>query len=117
MLHAAIYRERLAKTIRGTALERVAHLLCEQLARREIAGVANASLLPLSQVDIADATGLSVVHVNRTVKILRTRNVLSKAGQSIHVADKKRLAQIAQFDGGYLGIPRVLSDCTTNDEK
>ena len=78
MLEAAIYRERLTKASRGTALERVAHLLCEQLARREAVGISG-SRLPLSQIDVADAAGLSVVHVNRTIQTLRSLNVLSKA--------------------------------------
>ncbi len=39
LLEAAVYRERLSSTVQGTALERVAHLLCEQLARREAVGI------------------------------------------------------------------------------
>ena len=107
MLEAAIYRERLTNASRGTALERVASLLCEQLARREAVGIGGAHL-PISQIDVADAAGLSAVHVNRTIQTLRGRNILSKAS-SIEVIDRNQLAQVAKFDGRYLDMPRRLS--------
>jgi CRP-like cAMP-binding protein len=106
MLDAAIYRERLANAGRGTALERLAHLLCEQLARREAVGI-DGGRLPISQIDVADATGLSIVHVNRTIQTLRGLNILSTAS-SIEVIDRKQLAQVAKFDGRYLDMPRLL---------
>jgi CRP-like cAMP-binding protein len=108
MLQATIYRERLTIAGRGSALERVAHLLCEQLARREAVGIGCARL-PISQIDVADATGLSVVHVNRTIQTLRSRNILSEAS-SIEMIDRNQLAQVAKFDGGYLNMPRLLSN-------
>lgn len=107
MLEATIHRERLTNASRGTALEQVAHLLCEQLARREAIGIDDGHL-PISQIDVADATGLSTVHVNRTIQTLRGRTILSKAS-SIEVMDRNQLAQIAKFDGRYLDMPRLLS--------
>lgn len=104
MLEAAVYRERLTSTGRGTALERVAHLLCEQLARREAVGI-HTPRLPFSQIDVADAAGLSVVHVNRTIQTLRSLGVLSKASH-IEVIDRERLEQLAKFDGLYLSPPQ-----------
>jgi CRP-like cAMP-binding protein len=105
MLEAAVYRARLSSGGRGTALQRVAHLLCEQLARRAAVGI-NGSRLPFSQIDIADAAGLSAVHVNRTIQTLRSLNVLSKTRHDIEVVDREQLQQIAAFDGAYLGMPR-----------
>jgi len=110
MLEAAIHRERLTIARRGSAQERVAHLLCEQLARREAVGI-DSSRLPISQIDVADAAGLSVVHVNRTVQTLRHLNVLSEASH-LEVIDRKQLAQIANFDGRYLNMPQDLSKWT-----
>jgi CRP-like cAMP-binding protein len=107
MLDAAIYRVRLANASRGTALERVAHLLCEQLASREAVGI-DGGRLPISQIDVADATGLSTVHVNRTIQTLRSLNILSPAS-SIEVVARKQLAQVAKFDGRYLNMARLLS--------
>jgi CRP-like cAMP-binding protein len=110
MLEAAIYRERLTVASRGSALERVAHLLCEQLARREAVGIAS-NRLPLSQIDIADASGLSTVHVNRTIQTLRSLDVLSKESP-LDVIDRKQLARIGKFDGGYLDMPALLAKWT-----
>jgi CRP-like cAMP-binding protein len=104
VLEAAINRERLTNAGHKTALERVAHLLCEQLARREAVGI-DAPRLPFSQIDVADAADLSVVHVNRTIQTLRSLNVLSKDGHTIEVVDSKQLAKIAGFDGRYLNMP------------
>jgi len=110
MLEAAIYRERLTNSSRGTALERVAHLLCEQLARREAVGI-DGGRLPISQIDVSDATGLSTVHVNRTIQTLRSLNVLSKESH-LDVIDRKQLARIGKFDGGYLDMPALLAKWT-----
>ena len=110
MLEAAIYRERLTVASRGSALERVAHLLCEQLARREAVGM-DSNRLPLSQIDIADAIGLSPVHVNRTIQTLRSLDVLSKESH-LDVIDRKQLARIGKFDGGYLDMPALLAKWT-----
>jgi CRP-like cAMP-binding protein len=110
MLEAAIYRERLTVASRGSALERVAHLLCEQLARREAVGIAS-NRLPLSQIDIADASGLSPVHVNRTIQTLRCRSLLSRAS-TIEAIDRKQLARIGKFDGHYLNTRKLLSNWT-----
>ena len=108
MLEASIFCKRLLNVGRQPALQRVAHLLCEQLARREAVGINSASI-PLSQMDLADAAGLSIVHVNRTLQELRRLNILSKEGRTIKVADRERLAGLAGFDGNYLNMPQLLS--------
>jgi CRP-like cAMP-binding protein len=108
MLDAGILRERLLNAQRGSALERVANLLCEQLARREAIGIAS-PVVPITQIDIADAAALSIVHVNRTVQTLRSLNVLSTTSRTIEVADRKQLARIARFDGRYLNMPQYVS--------
>ena len=107
-LEAGIVRERLSNARRGSAVQRVANLLCEQIARREAIEIISPHV-PITQIDVADAAGLSVVHVNRTIQALRSLNVLSKASHTIEVTDKERLARIAEFDGRYLNMPQVLS--------
>ena len=111
MLDSFIFRERIANVGRLAAMPRVAHLLCEQLARREAVGLTGA-VLPFTQVDLADAAGLSVVHVNRTVQALRSLRVLSSASSAIEVIDRKQLAAIGHFDSRYLNMPRLLSHWT-----
>ena len=107
MLEASILRRSL-NVGRLPALQRVAHLLCEQLARREAVGI-NSATIPLTQVDLADAVGLSIVHINRTVQELRRLGILSTKGRAIEVVNKAELATLARFDGCYLNMPQVLS--------
>jgi CRP-like cAMP-binding protein len=111
MLDTFVFRERIAHVSRLTAMARVAHLLCEQLARLEAVGL-NGTVLPFTQVDLADAAGLSVVHVNRTVQALRRLDVLSSVNSAIEIVDRKQLAAIGHFDGHYLNMPRRLSHWT-----
>jgi CRP-like cAMP-binding protein len=108
MLEASMFRKRLLNVGRQPALQRVAHLLCEQLARREAVGLDSATI-PLTQMDLADAAGLSIVHVSRTFQELRRLNILSKEGRTIKVVDRERLAGLAGFDGNYLNMPQLLS--------
>ena len=70
------------------------------------AGISDA-IIPLTQIDLADAAGLSVVHINRTFQQLRTLGVLSNNGRTIEVANRERLIRIAQFDGQYLNMPEA----------
>ncbi|GEP62100.1 hypothetical protein RSO01_92660 [Reyranella soli] len=107
MLEASIFRKRLLNVGRQPALQRVAHLLCEQLARREAVGI-NSATIPLTQTDLADAAGLSIVHINRTFQELRRLNILSE-GRTINVLDRERLVGLAGFDGNYLNMPQLLS--------
>ena len=99
----SIVRQRLVVS-RRSALERVAHLLCEQLTRLGI----DEGVIPLSQIDIADAAGLSVVHTNRIFQELRQLGMLSKQ-RALEVVDKERLEDLAAFDGRYLDPSESLS--------
>jgi len=116
MLEASIFRKRLLNVGRQPALQRVAHLLCEQLARRETVGI-NDATIPLTQIDLADAAGLSIVHVNRTFQELRRLKILSKEGRAIQVVDRERLVCLANFDGLYLNMPQLLSHWQVNIER
>jgi CRP-like cAMP-binding protein len=106
MIEANISRQRLV-TMRRPALQRVAHLLCEQLARRVALGIDN-DVIPLSQIEVADAAGLSAVHTNRIFQELRGLGVLSKNRQTVEVVNKEHLKKLAAFDGRYLN-PESLS--------
>jgi CRP-like cAMP-binding protein len=108
MLEASIFRKRLLNVGRQPALQRVAHLLCEQLARREAIGISSATI-PLTQMDLADAAGLSIVHINRTFQELRELGALSKTRRTIEVVNREPLVRLAKFDGHYLNMPQLLS--------
>lgn len=108
MIEASILRKRLLSIGRQPALQRVAYLICEQLARQDAVGIESACI-PLSQLDVADAAGLSTVHVNRTFKELLRRGLLVRMGRTMKVADRAGLASLGEFDGKYLNMPRLLS--------
>ena len=108
MLEASIFRERLLNISRRAALPRIASIICEQLIRLEAINV-NGTAIPVTQVDLADAAGLSVVHVNRIVQDLRNSGALAKETRSIEVANREKLVELANFNGRYLNMPNVLS--------
>ena len=59
--------------------------------------------LTLTQIDLADALGLSVVHVNRTVQDLRRRGLIEFERKLLRIVDPVSLAKMAGFDPSYLG--------------
>ncbi len=107
MIEASIFRERLLNVSQRPALPRIANLLSEQMIRLEAIGV-NGAVIPITQVDLADAASLSAVHVNRTVQDLRELDVLSKNTRTIEVVHRDRLMDIGKFDGRYLNAPQGL---------
>jgi CRP-like cAMP-binding protein len=88
---------------RRQAGPRVAHLICETGVRMEQAGLGTRTKfsLPATQAQLADATGLTPVHLNRTLKALRPEGLLVRGG-TVRIADWDRLAAIAEFDPAYL---------------
>ena len=73
ILSASLHREWLLALGRQEALERTALLVCEIYARLEAVGLARdgAFRFPIIQAEIADLLGMSAVHVNRTLKVMR----------------------------------------------
>ena len=108
LLDAAIHREKILSVGRRSAASRIAHLLCELFIRLEIVGLTdgNGYKLPLTQTDLADATGLTSVHVNRMLKRLRDDGLLTFRGGEVTIHDWERLKQVAEFDPAYLFLDR-----------
>lgn len=108
LLDAAIHREKILSMGRRSAVARIAHLLCELFVRLRLVGLASDKSygLPLTQSDLADATGLTSVHVNRMLRKLRDENVLTFRGGEVTIHDWDRLQQIAEFDPAYLFLER-----------
>lgn len=102
---AAMYAEHLIDVGRRSALERVAHFLLELLVRLQAIGLADEQSyrMPLTQELIGDALGLSVPHVNRTLRQLREDNLVAIVGQNFVIKDVEALATLADFEKGYLG--------------
>lgn len=89
---------------RRSSVERVAHLMCELYLRAKTVGEIKADTvtLPLSQVILADALGMTPVHINRTLRTLRDAGALDLQRRSLLITDATKLVQIAGFDENYL---------------
>lgn len=89
---------------RRTSIERVAHLICELYLRSRNIGLTldHHFILPLSQVFLADALGMTPVHLNRVLKELRLSGAMTLERGSLVITDPTKLVQIAGFDENYL---------------
>ena len=89
---------------RRTSTERVAHLICELYLRARSIGLADEGefALPLSQLILADALGMTAVHINRVLKELKLTGAMSLKRGSVVILDATKLVQIAGFDENYL---------------
>jgi CRP-like cAMP-binding protein len=108
LVDAAIQREWTLNLGQRTALERMAHLLCELFFRLRLAGLTSGDScdFPLTQADLADASGLSKVHVNRTLQELRSANLIVLKGKTLVVPDLRRLMEAGLFNANYLHMER-----------
>lgn len=97
---AAAAREWIVNIGRRDARARLLNLLCELSLRFEAAGMGTRSCfeLPLTQSDLADATGLTSVHVNRVLRSLQMDGIIERRGRLITVPDWQAAARFADFD-------------------
>lgn len=104
LVDEATLREWLVNLGGRDALARTAHLLCELQMRLSHVGLATAAgyALPLTQVDLADALGLTPVHVNRVLRRLREQGCATVRDQRIEIADLAALRAVAEFDPHYM---------------
>jgi CRP-like cAMP-binding protein len=107
---AAILAEHLVNIGRRSALIRTAHLLLELEARLMLIdhGTDTGFTCPLTQQDLADALGLTTIHINRTLRDLRQRGLLAFQNSHVEFIDRAALADLTQFSPAYLdqGSPR-----------
>lgn len=89
---------------RRTSIERAAHLMCELYLRAANIGLTTGSelVLPLSQLLLADALGMTPVHLNRVLKTLRLSGAMTIKREKLLITDPMQLARIAGFDENYL---------------
>lgn len=106
LIDAAIFREWVANVGGRNAFGRVAHLLCELVVRMGAVGLADGYVceLPVTQAEIGDATGLSTVHVNRTLQALRKRKLIRWKDSRMEVLDWQGLQNAGDFDPSYLHL-------------
>ena len=104
LIDGSIFREWLSNVGRRPAYERAAHLFCEFFVKMKLAGLAKGDScdFPLSQQELGDALGLSVVHVNRTVQQLRSKGLVHLSSRSLSIPDFGALQAVGGFDDKYL---------------
>jgi CRP-like cAMP-binding protein len=109
LVNGAIQREWATSLGRRLALERVAHLLCEIHERLRPVGLieSNSCAFPVTQMDLADATGLSVVHLNRTLQDLRSSGLILLRERTLTIIDLDALKATALFSPNYLYLYRA----------
>lgn len=106
LIDSCIHREWLVALGRLPAAGHLAHLLCELYLRLEAVGEAreHSFQFPVTQPLLADALGLSTVHVNRIVQELRRESLVVWRGARVSMPDFGRLKQFAEFDPTYLNL-------------
>jgi CRP-like cAMP-binding protein len=107
LVDGSIFREWIANVGRRDARTRVAHLLCEFALRLKVAGLGDQTgyQLPMTQEQLGDATGLTSVHINRTIKQLEAEGLIDRVSpRSIAIGDWKKLADVGDFDSHYLHL-------------
>jgi CRP-like cAMP-binding protein len=106
LIDGSIFREWMCSMGRRSALTRVAHLLCELVVRYRNAGLASEMTIPfgLTQINIGDSLGLSVVHVNRVFRDLKRDRLISVSRRKLTVLQWAELKRAGDFDPDYLHL-------------
>lgn len=103
-----VVSERLLSLGRRSARQRAAHLLCEVHRRLQVVDLVRGEdqfHLPLTQEDLADALGISMIHTNRVLRDLVRGGLIAKERNSMRLLDLNRLREIAEFSDDYLHFP------------
>ncbi len=97
-------REWIVSMGRRSSVARVAHLMCELFVRARNIGLVDREELelPLTQIVLADALGLTAVHINRVFRNLRLSKAMELQERTLVIKDAAQLARIAGFDENYL---------------
>lgn len=104
------HREWIASLGLRSARERIAWLFCEVFFRLRLVGccLLQSCEFPLTQSDLAEATGLTPVHVNRMVQELRRDRLIQWSGRTLTIVDLDGLCQVASFTPAYLHLDRTV---------
>jgi CRP-like cAMP-binding protein len=106
LVSEAIQREWTVNLGQRDAIERVGHLLCEIFLRLRMLGLTEGDScdFPLTQTDLAETVGLSVVHMNRTLQELRNRGLIVLRSKKLIIPDLERLQEVSLFNPNYLHL-------------
>ena len=107
LIDAALFREWIVNVGRRSALSRLAHLLCEFALRLDAAGLGDEKRgyeMPMTQEQLADATGLTSVHVNRVLKEIKVLGLIDRNKRAVTILDWDRLKEVGDFSSRYLHL-------------
>jgi CRP-like cAMP-binding protein len=109
MVDSAILREWIVDHGSRDARERLAHLFYELLVRHRVVGETtdDSFPFPVTQDLLADALGLTPVHLNRMLQELRAQGLIEFQGRTVTVLDPARLKNAAKFEADYLHLVRT----------
>jgi CRP-like cAMP-binding protein len=108
LVKVSVQREWTLNVGQRTAYERLAHILCELFIRMQVVGLVDGKScdFPLTQLDLADATGLTAVHVNRTLQELRKDRLIELHSRMLTIPDLDALRNAGLFNANYLHLDR-----------
>ncbi len=105
LVEDAVLREWLLNVGQRSAPQKLAHFICEISERLLAVGSVNPDGsfdVPLTQSDVADTMGLTVVHVSRCLQKFRLEGLADWSRHQLTILDRPRLQRVAGFDAGYL---------------
>ena len=117
LVELAVQREWTVNLGQRSAYERLGHLLVELYLRLRTVGRASDGRcdFPLTQNDLADATGLTAVHVNRTLQELRRDGLIELERKQLRILDLERLKDVSMFNVNYLHLDHEGRHLDAND--
>ena len=106
LVDASIFREWILNVGRRDARSRLAHVLCELAVRLDAHGLAEdmGYHLPMTQAELADALGLTPVHLNRVIRSLEVDGLIVRSKRDVSFPDWERMIDIADFNDRYLHL-------------
>jgi CRP-like cAMP-binding protein len=104
LIDAAIFRESITNNSSRHGTARVAHFFCEQFHRAKFAGLAEANIcpLPLTQTQLGEMLGMSLVSINRHLQALRRAKAADHRAGKLFIRSWTKLASLGEFDSAYL---------------
>jgi CRP-like cAMP-binding protein len=108
LIDAAIFREAITNNSSRPVRARIAHFMCEQFYRARAAGLGteNSCRLPISQMQLGETLGISVVTANRALQALRRTGAMEFRDGTLTVRNWDKLTSLGEFDPRYLHLTR-----------
>lgn len=106
LIDAGIFRAWMVGMGRRSAFERIAHLFCEMYLKLQVVGLAGEHRcpMPITQADLADALGLTPVHINRVLQSMRGRALITLRSSTLVIEAWDELLRVSEFDPTYLQV-------------